>query len=157
MYHHPPTVILPKSPIRKMQETEEEEEEEESSISSFDLTPHLPLQLIPSESVPPAPTRSLSAIDWLPDFAGYSWVAYAASSLLVISHFPSPVSESESLIGPVFRQVVELSSDGSGFVSAVSWSPVSPSLGDVAAALANCIALFSHHNSDGLFVFFMFT
>lgn len=122
--------------------------ESDNPITADDLADHLPLHLIESEAIPPSPTRSESTIDWLPDFAGYSWVAYGASSLLVISHFPSPVSDSETLIGPIFRQVFELSSsDGSGSVLAVSWSPVTPSMGELAAALDNCIGLFSH-NSD---------
>ncbi|KAK3036066.1 hypothetical protein RJ639_029819 [Escallonia herrerae] len=104
-------------------------------------------------AIPPAPTRSESAIDWLPDFAGYSWIAYGASSLLVISHLPSPASDTETLIGPIFRQVLELSSDGSGSVSAVSWSPAAPSLGELAAALDNCIGIFSYgsEGSNGSF------
>ncbi|XP_059651214.1 uncharacterized protein LOC132298889 [Cornus florida] len=121
--------------------------ESESSSSTVNFADHLPLQLIQSETIPPAPTRSESAIDWLPDFAGYSWIAYAASSLLVISHFPSPLSEEEALIGPIFRQVIELSSDGTDAVSAVAWSPATPSLGDLAAALDNCIGLFSHNSA----------
>lgn len=113
-----------------------------------DFSDHLPLQLIKSEAIPPAPNLSESAIDWLPDFSGYSWIAYGASSLLVISHFPSPLSQYETLIGPIFRQVFELSSDGSGSVSAVSWSTVTPSLGDLAGSLDNCIGLFEYNNSE---------
>ncbi|KAK2971720.1 hypothetical protein RJ640_004014 [Escallonia rubra] len=124
-----------------------------SSAAPIDFADHLPLYLIKSEVIPPAPTRSESAIDWLPDFAGYSWIAYGASSLLVISHLPSPASDTETLIGPIFRQVLELSSDGSGSVSAVSWSPASPPLGELAAALDNCIGLFSYglEGSNGSF------
>ncbi|KAL3517308.1 hypothetical protein ACH5RR_024210 [Cinchona calisaya] len=117
--------------------------------NDFNIADHLPLRLIRSEIIPPAPNRtnsgSESAIDWLCDFAGYTWIAYGASSLLVISHFPNPLSESETLIGPIFRQVFELSVDGTGIVSAVSWSPAMPSVGDLAAALDNCIGVFSYN------------
>ncbi|XP_052192792.1 uncharacterized protein LOC127801585 isoform X2 [Diospyros lotus] len=123
------------------------------SESSVYFADRLPLQIIKSETIPPAPTRSESAVDWLPEFAGHSWIAYGASSLLVISHFPSPLSEEETLIGPIFRQVFELSADSSASVSAVSWSPATPSAGDLAAALDNCIGLFSHNSRvpDGSF------
>ncbi|KAG7994737.1 hypothetical protein I3843_01G073200 [Carya illinoinensis] len=116
-------------------------------IATVDPIPHLPLPLLPSDPIPPAPTRSSppgSTIDFLPDFSGYSWVAYAASSLLVISHFPSPLSPDEVLIGPIFRQVFELSSA----VTAVSWSPVSPSMGELAAAVENCVCLFQHDSAS---------
>nr|GLL40532.1 uncharacterized protein LOC109185807 [Ipomoea trifida] len=115
----------------------------------INIAGHLPLCLAKSEIVPPAPNRSKSgsefepAIDWLPDFAGYSWIAYGASSLLIITHFPNPLSERETVIGAILRQVFELSADGTGTVSAVAWSPVTPSTGDLAAALDNCIGLFS--------------
>ncbi|KAF3659150.1 putative dof zinc finger protein DOF2.5-like [Capsicum annuum] len=115
-----------------------------------DVVSQLPLQLIKSEIIPPAPNRSKShsefepAIDWQPNFAGYSWIAYGASSLLVIRQFPNPLSQTETVIGTVFQQVLELSIDGTGTVSAVAWSPVTPSSGDIAAALDNCIGLFSY-------------
>ncbi|KAD7117001.1 hypothetical protein E3N88_04269 [Mikania micrantha] len=111
---------------------------------------NFPFQLIKSETIPPAPTRIESAIDWLPDYLGHAWIAYAASSLLVISHFPSPSEIDETNADPFFRQVIELSSDGSSVVSAVSWSPALVSSGEVAASLDNCIGVFSH-NSDGSF------
>lgn len=108
-----------------------------------------PFQLIKSSTIPPAPTRPESAIDWLPDYLGHAWIAYAASSLLVISHFPSPSEKNDSVItDPFFRQVFELSSDGSGDVYGVSWSPAAISCGELAACLENCIGVFSH-NSQG--------
>ncbi|KAI9090354.1 hypothetical protein K1719_028689 [Acacia pycnantha] len=55
--------------------------------STLNPIDHLPLRLHRSEIVTPAPTGSQSTIDWLPDFYGYSWIAYGAASLLVISHF----------------------------------------------------------------------
>lgn len=121
------------------------------SDAPLDIADKLPLRLLKSEIIPPAVNRTESggkpAIDWLYDFAGYTWIAYGASSLLVISHFPNPLADSETLIGPILRQVFELSVDGTGIVSAVSWSPVTPSVGDVAASMENCIGLFSY-NSD---------
>ncbi|OMO64215.1 hypothetical protein CCACVL1_21938 [Corchorus capsularis] len=118
-----------------------------ASTVEVDPTGHLPLSLVRSELIPPAPNRSESSIDWLPDFAGYSWVAYGSSSLLVISHFPSPLSSEQILMGPIFRKVFELTSDASSRVTAVSWSPVTPSTGELAAASENCICLFSHDSS----------
>lgn len=114
-----------------------------NSITAVDPTEHLPLSLHGSEVIPPAPNRSISSIDWLPDFAGYSWVAYGASSLLVISHFPSALSPEETSIGPIFRQVFQLCGD----VSSVSWSQVMPSIGELAAASENCVSVFSHDSA----------
>ncbi|PPD89135.1 hypothetical protein GOBAR_DD13933 [Gossypium barbadense] len=83
-----------------------------TSISEVDPTDHLPLSLLRSELIPPAPNRSESAIDWLPDFA-----------------------------------VFEISSVASSPVTAVSWSPVTPSSGELAVASDNCICLFSHDSA----------
>ncbi|GAB2291128.1 hypothetical protein Dimus_025386 [Dionaea muscipula] len=119
-----------------------------------DISDYLPLQLIKSETIPPAPNISDppgTTIDWLPDFAGYTWVAYGASSLLVISHFPSPLSLHETSIGPIFRQVLELPSPNSADVAAVSWSPSTASAGDLAAAVDNRIFLFSYDPVLGSF------
>lgn len=119
----------------------------QNSTPAIDPTDHLPLSIRRSDTIPPAPTRSRSTIDWLPDFAGHSWVAYGASSLLVISHLPSPLSPEETLIGPILRQVFELSGNQSSPVSAVSWSPVTPSIGELAAASENCICVFLHDSA----------
>lgn len=118
----------------------------------IDPADHLPLSILRSECIPSAPSRSTSTIDWLPDFAGYSWVAYGASSLLVISHFPSPLSQEEAIIGPIFRQVFALSNNSSP-VTSVSWSSVTPSIGELAAASENFICIFAHDsaNSKGIF------
>ncbi|CAH2057724.1 unnamed protein product [Thlaspi arvense] len=113
------------------------------AISVTDPIDQLPLRLLRSEIVPPAPTRSQSSIDWLPDFAGYSWLAYGASTLLVISHLPSPLRGQDSTNGPFFRQVLEVSADVSSPVTAVSWSPVTPSLGELAVGSGNYICLFT--------------
>eukprot|EP00257_Ricinus_communis_P018591 XP_015577351.1 uncharacterized protein LOC8263496 [Ricinus communis] len=122
--------------------------EASSSISTINPIDHLPLSIIGSEIIPPAPTRSESTIDWLPDFSGYAWIAYGASSLLVISHLPSPMSSDEFLIGPILRQVFELSGDHSSAVTSVSWSSVTPSIGELAAASNNCIYVFSHDSGS---------
>ncbi|KAM7276220.1 hypothetical protein ACFE04_018086 [Oxalis oulophora] len=120
-----------------------------SQNPSIDPMAHLPLSMFRSDTVPPAPTRSINSIDWIPNFAGYSWVAYGASSLLVISHIPSPLSNAETIIGPILRQVLDLSTD----VTAVSWSPATPSVGELAAASGNCICVFLHdsNSSSGSF------
>ncbi|KAL3008820.1 hypothetical protein AAZX31_07G052800 [Glycine max] len=109
---------------------------------------HLPLRLLRSDTVPPAPTFSESTVDFLPHFSGYSWIAYAASSLLTISHFPSPLSPHQTRIGPFFRQSFQLSAHP---VAAVAWSPSSPSSGDLAAAADDCIWLFRHDSAAGSF------
>ncbi|KAK4800575.1 hypothetical protein SAY86_021062 [Trapa natans] len=111
--------------------------------SAPDLMDRLALPLQRQDIIPPAPTLSPtgSTVDWIPEFAGYAWVAYGASSLLVISHLPkpSPLSRDETAIGPIIRQVFELPDH----VSAVSWS----SEGVVAAASGNGIFLFSPDSS----------
>ncbi|KFK37434.1 hypothetical protein AALP_AA4G256500 [Arabis alpina] len=118
------------------------------AISNKDPINQLSLRLLRSEIVPPSPTRSQSTIDWLPDFAGYSWLAYGASTLLVISHLPSPLRGEEETNGPIFRQILEVSGDVSSPVSAVSWSPVTPSVGELAVGFGNCICLFVRDLSD---------
>ncbi|KAH9622667.1 hypothetical protein KSS87_015596 [Heliosperma pusillum] len=114
---------------------------------------HLPLRLIQSETLPPSPTVSTTTgstiADFLPDFAGYAWVAYAASSLLVISHFPSPLSPHQSHLHPLFRQVIPLSPPAA--VSAVAWSAVVPSSGDLAAVVDHRVFLFRYDSSPGSF------
>ncbi|KAG9154666.1 hypothetical protein Leryth_026330 [Lithospermum erythrorhizon] len=114
----------------------------------FGVSGELPLRLLRSEIIPPAPNTdsATASIDWIPDFSGYAWVAYGAASLLVISHFPNPISQTEPLIAPFLKQVLEL--NGSGSVSAVSWSPVMPSSGDLAASVDNIIKLFSFDHSS---------
>ncbi|GAB4861575.1 hypothetical protein Ancab_036768 [Ancistrocladus abbreviatus] len=129
------------------------DDSETSTATVDEISDLLPLQLIKSESVPPAPNTSEtgSTIDWLPDFAGYSWIAYGASSLLVISHLPSPLSPHETNMGPIFRQVLDLPARNSSEVSAVSWSPSIPSAGDLAAAADNSIFLFAYNSAEGSF------
>ncbi|KAK7275387.1 hypothetical protein RIF29_16503 [Crotalaria pallida] len=114
----------------------------EADKTKLNPTDHLPLHLHRSDVVPPAPTFSPSTIDFLPHFSSFTWIAYGASSLLVITHFPSPLSLPQSHIGPLFRHSFDLSSP----VSSVSWSPAVPSSGDLAAAARNCIWLFRHHS-----------
>ncbi|XP_009410819.2 uncharacterized protein LOC103992724 isoform X1 [Musa acuminata AAA Group] len=110
---------------------------------SEDIIDILPLELVRSQLIPPAPNRRGSAIDWLPEFGGASWIAYGASSLLVISHFPSPLSDHERQLGPFFRQVIEPPPGGEpADLSAVSWCPAIPSEGEIAAALGNSIFVY---------------
>lgn len=126
----------------------EEQQQQESTSSSVDEK--LPLKLIKSEAIPPCPSRSESCIDWLPDFSGYSWLAYASSSLLVISHLPITTSSDGHgpgpgpVPGPIFRQVFDL---GGGVVSAVCWSPATPSSGLLAASFDSSICLFEFTGS----------
>lgn len=112
-----------------------------------DISKLFPFSLCRSQLIPPAPNRRRSAIDFLYDFCGSSWIAYGASSLLVISHFPSPLPPDECLVGPFFRQVIEPSTcgadDGTDAVNAVSWCPVRPSDGEVAVAQGNSIRLYA--------------
>lgn len=107
-----------------------------SAMMELSSTVALPLPLLRSDPIPPSPTHcpTGSTIDWIPDFAGYAWVAYGASSLLVISHLPSPLSRQETSIAPILRQVFQIPHH----VAAVSWSPN----GEVAAASGDCIFLF---------------
>lgn len=50
---------------------------------------------------------------------------------------------------PIFRQVFEISPDASSSpVTAVSWSPLTPSVGELAVASGNCICLFSHNTAE---------
>ncbi|KAJ0258188.1 Transducin family protein / WD-40 repeat family protein [Hirschfeldia incana] len=125
-------------------------ETSQDPIPLTDPIDQLPLRLLRSEIVPPAPSRSQSSIDWLPDFAGYSWLAYGASSLLVISHLPSPLrsGEEDSTNGPNFRQILEVPGDVSSPVTAVSWSPVTPSVGELAVGAGNYVCLFARDLSD---------
>lgn len=130
-----------------------------SSPPPLDITSHLPLQLIKSETIPPAPSRSQSGsepiADFLLDFTGHSWIAYGASSLLVISHFPNPLLKAETKIGPIYRQVIELSREANVYVSAVCWSPATPSTGELAVALGDCTVLLSYNEdatSSSMFV-----
>lgn len=123
-------------------------ETSQDAISVTDPIDQLPLRLLRSEIVPPAPTRSQSSIDWLPDFVGYSWLAYGASTLLVISHLPSPLRGEDTTNGPFFRQIIEVSDDVSSPVTAVAWSPVTPSVGELAVGSGNCICLYARDLSD---------
>lgn len=123
----------------------QQQQRQESTSSSVEFGDEkLPLELIKSEAIPPCPTRSESCIDWLPDFSGYSWLAYASSSLLVISHLP--IDGPAPAPAPIFRQVFEL---GGGVVSAVCWSPLPLPL---AYLLLPWILLFAFSNLPVLFL-----
>lgn len=127
-------------------------EEVTSAPPLLDITSHLPLQLIKSEIIPPAPfilgAGSEPAADFLLDFSGHSWIAYGASSLVVISHFPNPLSEAETKIGPIYRQVIELSTELADYVSAVSWSNAKPSVGELAVAFGDSIVLLTCNEDE---------
>ncbi|KAJ0961111.1 hypothetical protein J5N97_000926 [Dioscorea zingiberensis] len=113
-----------------------------------DIAALLPFHLLRSQILPPAPNRRKSASDWLPEFGGAAWVAYGASSLLVISHFPNPLYEHETLVGSFLQQVIEPppppdAGDEPGDVNAVRWCPARPSEGEIAAAAGNCVWFYS--------------
>ncbi|CAA6665762.1 unnamed protein product [Spirodela intermedia] len=116
-----------------------------------ELSEGSPLELIRGQIVPPVPNRWESAIDWLHDFGGFSWIAYGASSLLVISHYPSPTSREKTLIEPLLKQVIEPSlrlpsgaaaGDGSPVMKAVAWCHSQPSGGVVAAGLGDSVFVY---------------
>lgn len=116
-----------------------------------ELSEESPPELIRGQIIPPAPNRWESAIDWLQDFGGFSWIAYGASSVLVISHCPSPTSREQTLIEPFFKQVIEpslglpsraASRDGSPVVKAVAWCHSQPSDGVVAAGLGDSVFVY---------------
>ncbi|XP_047057254.1 uncharacterized protein LOC124663619 [Lolium rigidum] len=102
--------------------------------------PQLPLALHPPHLIPPAPTPDHRALSFLNDLGGLSWVAYAAGSLLAISHLPSPPRTSGSATtdeeSPFFRQVIDLQAP----VSAVAWCGHGG--GELAAASANSVSFF---------------
>ncbi|KAL5716968.1 hypothetical protein ACHQM5_010067 [Ranunculus cassubicifolius] len=104
----------------------------------------LPLQLIKSETIPPSPDRN--TIDCLLHYSGYSWIAYGASSLLVISHLPSP---HQTLIAPIYRQVIDLPS--SSTVKALAWSPSLPSHAEIAVSVDNLVCLYADTSLGGSF------
>ncbi|KAH7678962.1 RAVE complex protein Rav1 C-terminal protein [Dioscorea alata] len=112
----------------------------------------LPSSRSTSQILPPAPNRRKSAVDWLPEFGSASWVSYGASSLLVISHFPNPLYEHETLVGSLLQQVIEpLPSDAGdelADVNAVRWCPTRPSVGEIAAAAGNFIRFYSPCTGD---------
>jgi hypothetical protein len=94
----------------------------------------LPLSFSRPQLIPPAPNPRSSAVDCLSDFGGASWIAYGAGPLVVISPLTSP---------PFFRQVIELPE----LVNAVSWSPVFPSLGEIAVAAGTIIFFYASVSS----------
>uniref|UniRef100_A0A1D1XGP0 DmX-like protein 1 n=1 Tax=Anthurium amnicola TaxID=1678845 RepID=A0A1D1XGP0_9ARAE len=140
----------------------ESSEGEGDPAGAEELSAILPLELIKIQVVPPAPNRGSSAIDWLHDFRGFSWIAYGAASLLVISHCPSPTSREEDQVGPFFKQVIEpplhppspvgaasaSAGDGSAAVNAVAWCHSLPSAGEVAAGLGSCVWVYSPDSSN---------
>ncbi|CAN6465807.1 unnamed protein product [Victoria cruziana] len=110
---------------------------------------HVPAELVRCQLVPPAPNGTPNSISWLRDFAGFSWLAYGAASLAVVTHVASPLSKREAAVGSFFHQVLEPEpppgqSDPSIFtVRALSWCPSVPSDGTLAVALGSSISLYS--------------
>ncbi|KAF3786871.1 hypothetical protein EJ110_NYTH24241 [Nymphaea thermarum] len=109
----------------------------------------VPAELVRCQLVPPAPNGTPNSIGWLRDFAGFSWLAYGAASVAVVTHVASPLSQREAAVGSFFHQVLEPDpppghSDPSFFtVRALSWCPSVPSDGTLAVALGSSISLYS--------------
>ncbi|XP_048563439.1 uncharacterized protein LOC125543966 isoform X2 [Triticum urartu] len=118
-------------------------------MREHDPLPQLPLALHPPHLIPPAPTPDHRALSFLPDFGGLPWVAYAAGSLLVVSHLPSPPRTSGSDTvedeSPFFCQVIDLHTP----VSAVAWC--GRGRGELAAASGNSVSVFQPAPSSGSF------
>jgi hypothetical protein len=67
--------------------------------------PEAPYELSIQQDLPPAPNVGPQCADWLPRFAGSSWLAYAASSAVVVATAASPLNPGESSSGRFFQQV----------------------------------------------------
>ncbi|XP_078431555.1 transducin family protein / WD-40 repeat family protein isoform X2 [Wolffia australiana] len=118
----------------------------------------LPRNLVLGQIIPPPPNRSKSAVDWIHDFGGFSWIAYGASSILVISHCPSPTPGERSFAGPLFKQIIEPSpwspawysaGDDRPLVKAVAWCHSHPSDGGIAASLGDQVFVYHPNSSRG--------
>lgn len=112
--------------------------------------PGSPYELSIQQDLPPAPNVGTQCADWLPRFAGSSWLAYAASSAIVIATAASPLNSGESSSGRFFQQVLETRTNNDGddcigrsLVTSVGWAPVGSSVGQLAAACGNTLLLYS--------------
>ncbi|KAG0631662.1 hypothetical protein M758_1G270500 [Ceratodon purpureus] len=113
-------------------------------------SPEALYELSIQQDLPPAPNVGPQCADWLPRFAGSSWLAYAASSAVVVATAASPLNPGESSSGRFFQQVLETRSsnveencEGRDLVTSVGWAPVGPSVGQLAAAVGKAIHLYS--------------
>ncbi|ONK64335.1 uncharacterized protein A4U43_C07F24610 [Asparagus officinalis] len=116
-----------------------------SCSSAEDITDLLPLLSQISDRPPPPAVANLPSIS-SPTLAHPHGFAYGTSSLLIISHFPSPLYDSETLIGPSFQQVIDPiaspSCSTADDIVAVRWSSARPSDGEITAAVGDCVFLF---------------
>ncbi|KAI5078412.1 hypothetical protein GOP47_0006083 [Adiantum capillus-veneris] len=81
-----------------------------------------PLSLeVKQRSFPISSGSPSQTVDWLPNFFGSSWVAYASPSSLVISIVPSPTSTHEEKLG--LCQVIDNPHDAPARILCVRWAP----------------------------------
>jgi hypothetical protein len=104
-------------------------------------------QLAVQQNIAPAPSESCKAVDWLPKFAGFSWLAYGAHFSVVITMAPSPSNTGEGAMGEFFRQVLSTNwpqedQDEKECAGIVAWAPMGISIGSLAAAAGKHIYLF---------------
>lgn len=98
----------------------------------------------------PAPNPSPQTADWLPEFLGFSWLAYGSHSSVVISIAPFPPGREEAEHGPLLRKVIDIP-EASGKITCVRWAPKGPSNGVLAVAGGECIYVYEPagvENSD---------
>ncbi|KAL3700862.1 hypothetical protein R1sor_018884 [Riccia sorocarpa] len=105
-------------------------------------------ELSVQQDVYPAPNDDPEAVDWLPLFAGFSWLAYGAQFSVVVTMAPSPSSKGETAMGGFFHEVLLTDcpkQDGRGreWVTSVAWAPVGSSLGLLAAVAGRHIYLYA--------------
>lgn len=93
------------------------------------------------EGIPPLPNGPKAA-DWLPGFAGFSWLAYGARHQLAVSSAPSTTHTEEAATSRFFQQILNLDDPDRNWVKAVGWSPQVPSLGILAAVAGNNVHIF---------------
>lgn len=104
-------------------------------------------QLSVQQNIAPAPNESPKAVDWLPKFAGFSWLAYGAHFSVVITMAPSPSNTGEVAMGGFFRQVLSTNwpkedQEEKPSVSSVAWAPRGLSIGSLAAAAGKNLYLY---------------
>eukprot|EP00250_Pteridium_aquilinum_P017322 c23571_g1_i1 orf=63-7415(+) len=99
-----------------------------------------PFRFTVQERSLPVPSGSPShTIDWLPDYFGYSWVAYASSSSLVITTIPSPTRKDEADLG--LCQVIDAPHDAPAHITCVRWAPTP--LGPLAASCGHLLWIYT--------------
>lgn len=104
-------------------------------------------ELSVQQDVYPAPNDDPNAVDWLPLFAGFSWLAYGAQFSVVVLMAPSPSNKGEAAMGGFFHEVLltdcpKEGDKGREWVTCVGWAPSGPSLGLLAAVAGRHLYLF---------------